>query len=113
MLEQWHVQIHDSPTPPGRHGGVGALIGSPMAACNIGQVQYMYLSREVIQRFVVVSCLRNQLSAGALSLGLPSQDTLVRALLLSIGGPLPINLSPQQATVVRGILPDSGQSLSR
>lgn len=77
-----------------------------MAACNIGQVQYMYLSREVIQRFVAVSCLRNQLR-------LPSQDTLVRALLLSIGGPLPNNLSPQQATVVRGILPDSGQSLSR
>lgn len=76
-----------------------------MAACNIGQVQYMYLSREVIQRFVAVSCLRNQLR-------LPSQDTLVRALLLSIGGPLPNNLSPQQATVVRGILPDYGQSLS-
>lgn len=75
-----------------------------MAACNIGQVQYMYLSREVIQRFVAVSCLRNQLR-------LPSQDTLVRALLLSIGGPLPNNLSPQQATVVRGILPDYGQSL--
>lgn len=43
VLEQWHVQIHDIPTPPGRHGGVGALIGSPMAACSIGQVQYMYL----------------------------------------------------------------------
>lgn len=71
VLEQWHVHIHDSPTPPGRHGGVGALIGSPMAACNIGQVQYMYLSREVIQRFVAVSCLRNQLRRWSSESGAP------------------------------------------
>lgn len=71
VLEQWHVQIHDIPTPPGRHGGVGALIGSPMAACNIGQVQYMYLSREVIQRFVAVSCLRNQLRRWSSESGAP------------------------------------------
>lgn len=84
-----------------------------MAACNIGQVQYMYLSREVIQRFVTLVYRQSCELPEELSLGLPSQDTLVRALLLSIGGPLPNNLSPQQATVVRGILPDSGQSLSR